>query len=680
MFVRPRTLLETPSVPFTCSAVRFRRPLKDVEVRERDVAVLECEVPDESLPAAWYLEDQRLMPSSKYGMEQKGTSRRLTIHDVGTDDDGVYLCEMPDGAKTIAELSVKGTIVRKLPRKLEVLEGENAAFCVEVEDDDMEVHWFKDGLKLHETHQTILKSLAKLTFWEIQDLITPQAARHSPPICPVGVKMDVDRPNSALLSWVPAPNSQTSTRSIFVLERKEVGSQEWQKCFTTETGTSAEVSGDSVPCEGDYRFRVCCINKYGRSGHVEFPKIVHLVPGPKIRSRLQGCEVVEGEDAHFSIELSASMVGTWFLNSAQLQHGRRYLIQQSQTQHSLVIRDIQMAEDTAEVTFIANGVRDSAVLKVKPAVVKFTPLPESDSNKKVEMDGEELQVSDGLNIQSDGNMRRIVIHSADASHSGVYTCETSGDVIQFNVDVAGPPVEFSVVAEEELHKSSMELDPVVLLCSVSREDAEVIWYKNGCEIHPSDNITLQAEGTVRRLIIRSAETSDAGCYTCQAGNNTMDFTVNVREPPVMIVDPKDDVVIKSYISEDIHLQCELSRSSGKVQWFKDGQEVEESDNIQLTSEGPYRRLTISRGSVEDEESTSAKQMETLSSSSLRSQPPVQIVSPSESELELTHLAPERLVLSCEVSKPDAPVRWFRDSLEVDEGPNLILEVDGPTAA
>lgn len=55
---------------------------------------------------------------------------------------------------------------------------------------------------------------------------------------------------------------------------------------------------------------------------------------------------------------------------------------------------------------------------------------------------------------------------------------------------------------------------------------------------------------------------------------------------------------------------------------------------------------------------------------------MQIVYPSESELELTHLAPERLVLSCEVSKPDAAVRWYRDSLEVDEGPNLILEADG----
>lgn len=41
-----------------------------------------------------------------------------------------------------------------------------------------------------------------------------------------------------------------------------------------------------------------------------------------------------------------------------------------------------------------------------------------------------------------------------------------------------------------------------------------------------------------------------------------------------------------------------------------------------------------------------------------------------------HLASERLELSCKISKADALVRWFRDGLEVLEGPDLILEVDG----
>lgn len=92
------------------------------------------------------------------------------------------------------------------------------------------------------------------------------------------------------------------------------------------------------------------------------------------------------------------------------------------------------------------------------AVVKFLPLSELDKNKKLHSgdaivlycevshpfekvswfkDGMELCVADGLNIQSDGNMRRIVIQSADVSHSGVYTCKSSGDVLEFSVDVAG---------------------------------------------------------------------------------------------------------------------------------------------------------------------------------------------------------------------------------------------------
>ena len=108
MAVLTISLHNPPRPPPAGPAVCFKRPLKDVEVSERGVAVLECDVPDEVMSAAWYLEDKRLAASSKYGMEQKGTRRRLTIRDVGADDDGVYLCEMPDGGKSIAELTVKG--------------------------------------------------------------------------------------------------------------------------------------------------------------------------------------------------------------------------------------------------------------------------------------------------------------------------------------------------------------------------------------------------------------------------------------------------------------------------------------------------------------------------------------------------------------------------------------------
>ena len=63
-------------------------------------------------------------------------------------------------------------------------------------------------------------------------------------------------------------------------------------------------------------------------------------------------------------------------------------------------------------------------------------------------------------------------------------------------------------------------------------------------------------------------------------------------------------------------------------------------------------------------------------STVQSEPPVRIVSPEDSEVELTLLALERLELTCVLSRSGGPVRWYRDGLEVEEGPGLVLEVEG----
>ncbi|XP_072253989.1 obscurin-like protein 1 [Leuresthes tenuis] len=1064
--------------------VRFKQPLIDLEVWERDLAVLECEVPEDSVPITWYLEDRRLQPGAKYGMEEWGTKRRLTIRDIGVDDDGIYLCEMPDGGRSIAEVAVKGTILRKLPRKVDVLEGENAAFCVEVEKEEMDIHWYKDGIELRETHQTILKSFGRThilvfvnTMPQDSGLVTflvgrsktssqlrVKAARHCPPSCPVGVQINTERANAALLSWVPAPDSRKNPPSGYVLERQEVGtgSQEWLQCLTTESATSVEILGDSVPCEADYRFRICSVNKYGKSNNVEFPRTVHLVPVARIQAPLQDALVPEGQDAIFSIELSASVIGTWFLNGTQLQEDERYAMRRSRTHQSLRIRGVRDTDNGAEITFIAYGIRDSAALYIQAPLVKFSPLSEMDRNKFVEIgnpivlycelsdpvapvhwyrNGVELQTMEGLHIQSEGTMRRIVIQSAEFSHSGVYCCDAIDDVIRFNVEVEAPPVKFSKLQEEDRNKSVKEGSPLVLSCElshdpsthvdwykdgrklvpqnnvemqsegltrtllipsaeninagayecstsddtvtfkvdikgrsaqittiplseknkmirigcpiilqcqvtdpaaqvtwfkdavelfcktgldmkrdgslrklmihsakasdsglyscsliddvvtflvdveatpvkfselpevarnkcvevgcpiklqcevseqaaqvywhrdgeqlpptseyeiqtdeklralviksaevrhsgvysceaaddhiefkvdvaavpeaersmsveagsliklqcerskpaiqtcwhgegvellpesnikivsesskatlvmksatssysgvfdnkadddsdfndfcvevkappvtfadvpekdlfqsvvekeqlvlsceVSRADGIVQWYKDGTEIQPNDDVTMQAEGTKRSLTIHSAQLSDTGTYTCRAGDNILIFKVIIREPPVTIVYPKEDVHLDRHVPEEIILSCELSRANGVVSWFKDGQKLQESENIKLRVEGPYRRLKILSSRIEDSgEYVCDTADDSIFFHLSITEPPVQIISPSQSQMELCQQTSERMVLSCEISRPNAVVRWYRDGLEVEENDNLILEVDG----
>lgn len=69
-----------------------------------------CEVPLTSTYTNWFMEETRLQQNAKYHMEQDGTLRRLTIHNVTTNDDGVYICEMKEGSRTVAELTVLGTV------------------------------------------------------------------------------------------------------------------------------------------------------------------------------------------------------------------------------------------------------------------------------------------------------------------------------------------------------------------------------------------------------------------------------------------------------------------------------------------------------------------------------------------------------------------------------------------
>nr|XP_021334755.1 obscurin-like protein 1 isoform X8 [Danio rerio] len=693
--------------------VRFKQPLNDLQVWERDLAVLECEVPEDSVPITWYLEDRRLQPGAKYGMEEWGTKRRLTIRDIGVDDDGIYLCEMADGGRSIAEVAVKGTIVRKLPRKVDVLEGENAAFCVEVEEEEMDIHWYKDGTELRETHQTILKSFGRTHILVFVNT-TPQdsglvmfyvgrsktssqlrvkAARHCPPSCPIGVQINTERANAALLSWFPAQDSRKNPPSGYIIERQEVGSQEWLQCLTTDSATSVEILGDSVPCEADYRFRICSVNKYGRSGNVEFPRAVHLVPVARIQAPLQDALVPEGQDACFTIELSASVIGTWFLNGNQLQDDERFSIRRSRTHQSLRIRGVRDTDNGAEITFIAYGIRDSAALYIQAPLVKFTPLSEMDRNKFVEVgnpivlycelsdpeapvrwykNGVELQSMEGLHIQSEGTMRRIVIQSAEFSHSGVYSCDAIDDVIRFNVEVEAPPVRFSVVPEGKRNKSIEVGTTIALQCELSDPVAQVSWYKDGVKLLPQSGVDFKSVGTKRELVVQSAEFYHSGVYSCKTRGDAVHFSVDVKAPPVRF-SAVPEVKRRKCIEAGcpITLQCEISDSAAQVQWYKDGNLVE--SGVDINSDDCMRTLSIQSAHPSHAGVYSCTTKDDVLEFHVEIRaPPVMFSTIDEVQRNKCIESGRPFKLQCEVSDPDAQVWWYKDGNEVLPQDGIVI--------
>lgn len=85
-----------------------------------------------------------------------------------------------------------------------------------------------------------------------------------------------------------------------------------------------------------------------------------------------------------------------------------------------------------------------------------------------------------------------------------------------------------------LNKESVQTEVKAILsqkatlsCELVDYAAEVKWYKDGKQLSPSASVYVDSKGTLRQLVIRSAELKDAGQYTCEVGTEKLAFNVQV---------------------------------------------------------------------------------------------------------------------------------------------------------
>ncbi|XP_055472983.1 obscurin-like protein 1 isoform X2 [Psammomys obesus] len=703
--------------------LRFTRPLQDVEGREQGIVVLECKVPNSRIPTAWFREDQRLLPCRKYEQIEEGTVRRLIIHKLKADDDGVYLCEMRGRVRTVANVTVKGPILKRLPRKLDVLEGENAVLLVETQEAGVQGCWSRDGEELPATcqsscghmHALVLPGVTREDAGEVTfslgnsrttALLRVKCVKHSPPGPPVLVEMFKGQKNTVLLTWKP-PEPFPESSFIYRLERQEVGSEDWVQCFSIEKAGAVEVPGDCVPSEGDYRFRICTVNEHGRSPHVVFNGSAHLVPTARLVSGLEDVKVYDGEDAVFSLDLSTIIQGTWFLNGEQLKSTEpegqvepgalRYRIEQKGVQHRLVLQAVKHQDSGALVGFSCPGVQDSAALTIQESpvhilspqdkvsltfttserVVLTCELSRADFPASWYKDGQKVEESESLIVKMDGCKHQLILPEAQVRDSGEFECRTEGVSAFFSVTVQDVS-SWIVDPSGKVYVTAVRLERVVLTCELCRPWVEVHWTKDGEEVVESPALLLEKEDNIRRLVLPSVQLEDSGEYLCEINDESASFTVTVTEPPVRIIYPRDEVTLIAVSLECVVLTCELSRADAPVHWYKDGLEVEESEALVLESDGPRRRLVLPAAQPEDggEFVCDAGDDSAFFTVTVTA-PPERIVRPAARSLDLQFGAPGHVELRCEVSPAGSQVRWYKDGLEVEVSDALQLGAEGP---
>ncbi|XP_076826396.1 obscurin [Brachyhypopomus gauderio] len=705
-------IVKEPKVP-------FKRKLQDVEVKEKESAMLHCEVPAPAMQTSWFMEETRLQQNAKYHMDQQGTLRRLTIHNVTTNDDAVYICEMEEGSRTVAELTVLGNITKKLPRRTVVPVSDTVIFCVELECPVDDAYWTRNGEKLKADSRITVGHALKQYTLTIHDCtaedsgevafvagdcktstrFTVTAPRKHPPDPPVNPTTCNKTDASITLRWSRPDSERPVPINGYIVERRKVGAQTWVRVTGTEIVSSSEYTVSNVTEEGSYQFRISAVNDFGQSAYLEVPGTFYLEPTASVKTGLVNCSALSGEEATFTVELSAMCSGIWTLNGLLIRSGAEYLITRSKTTHTLVIREVTTALDGAQVKFVGGGSESSCTLSVKRAPAHFTKTVSnaevftfdahssaqlhtevSDASVRVswQKNREELRMGKKYEASSVDRKRILTIHNVTNDDAGIYECVCDGDRMSVQLALKEEPAKFVNKPRSQPQEVSPVMGDVVLSCEVTSPRSTVVWKKEHREIAEDRRTTLVSQGTQRKMVIKGAKQSDEGHYSCETTEDKITFQVKIKETQAAFTN-KDSYQkeVNVSVSQKATLSCEVSDSKTEVKWFKDGKQLSCTKTVHMEAKGKVRQLVLD--SVEKKDSgeyTCEVGTEKMAFKVQVAETQAAFTNKDSYQKLVNVSVSQKATLSCEVSDSKTEVKWFKDGKQLSSTKTVHMEAKG----
>ena len=95
------------------------------------------------------------------------------------------------------------------------------------------------------------------------------AARKHPPDPPVNAVVQNKTDSSITLQWSPPDTDRPVPIKSYIIERRKVGNQTWQRCNATEIIVSTQTTLCNFTEETSYQFRISAVNDFGQSPYLE---------------------------------------------------------------------------------------------------------------------------------------------------------------------------------------------------------------------------------------------------------------------------------------------------------------------------------------------------------------------------------------------------------------------------
>ncbi|XP_055284683.1 obscurin isoform X21 [Moschus berezovskii] len=709
-------VVREPTVP-------FKKRLQDLEVPEKASATFQCEVPVPAMESAWYKEETRLWASAKYLIEEAGTERRLTVLNVSSDDDAVYICETAEGSRTVAELAVQGNLLRKLPRKTAVRVGDTAMFCVELAEPEGPVQWLwnrkavaaggRVAITAEGTRHTLtisqcsLQDVGEVAFVAGDCRTSTQfcvsAPRRPPLHAPEAPVVKARTESSVTLGWSPPPpGDRPAAIEGYLVEKRRLGAYTWSRCHEDEWVTTPELTVAGVAEEGEFQFRVSAVNSFGQSPYLEFPGTVHLAPQLAVKTPLKAVEAVEGGEVTFSVDLTTASSGEWFLDGRVLKASSVYVIQRDGTRHTLTIRSVPVSLHGAELKFVANGIESSVRMEVRAALelTAKCPAPAAAAREVLARLHEEAQLLAELSdqaaavtwlkdghtlspgpkyaVQASAGQWALLVRDVKQEDAGLYECVSRGGRIAYQLLVQESSAVF--IKGQPMHKEVKAVAgaSATLSCEVAQAQTEVTWYKDGKKLNSSSKVHVEAKGCTRQLVVQQAGKADAGEYSCEAGGQKVSFHLDVTEPSVVFAKEQPArSEVQAVAGSSATLSCEVAQAQTEVTWYKDGKKLSSSSKVRVEAAGRGRRLVVQQAGKADAGEYSCEAGGQKVSFQLDVTEPLVVFAKEQPACsEVQAVAGSSATLSCEVAQAQTEVTWYKDGKKLSSSSKVRVEAAG----
>ncbi|XP_070765961.1 immunoglobulin-like and fibronectin type III domain-containing protein 1 [Enoplosus armatus] len=136
-----------------------------------------------------------------------------------------------------------------------------------------------------------------------------------------------------------------------------------------------------------------------------------------------------------------------------------------------------------------------------------------------------------------------------------------------------------------------------LTCKLSSEDCEGAWFRDGKKVSPDDNFTITKDGAIHKLVIIQCKEEHSGKYRFEADGRKTEAMINVKDPPRF--DPEDLSVFTESVTVKVGHNAIfklhfVGHEPIKIQWYKEGEDLQDDNNTRIEKSASHSRLLLSR--------------------------------------------------------------------------------------